>query len=120
MAEASGPDARRGGAPVVTAPAEIDIGTAGELKSAIEAARAEGPGAVVLDLRETVYCDSAGLRVLVGAHRSLTAEGRQLRLAAADLTLLRIFTITGTDKLFHLFATVPEAEDGAAPAGGRL
>jgi anti-anti-sigma factor len=69
-----------GGVPVVTAPAEIDVTTAGQLRAVLAAWAARGHITVVVDLAGTQFCDSAGLTVLVRAHKQAPADGGGLRL----------------------------------------
>ncbi|MGH3124102.1 MAG: STAS domain-containing protein, partial [Streptosporangiaceae bacterium] len=63
------------GVPVVTAPEEIDITNAAGLRAAVLDAAAHGHGTFVVDMTGTRFCDSAGLHVLVGAHKRARAEG---------------------------------------------
>jgi anti-anti-sigma factor len=39
---------------------------------------------VVIDLRKAVFIDSAGLHILLNAHRRLARAGRQLRVVCGD------------------------------------
>jgi anti-sigma B factor antagonist len=57
------------GVPVVTAPEEIDITKAGALRAALLEAAAHGHGTLAVDMSRTQFCDSAGLNVLVRAHK---------------------------------------------------
>src|SRR5437867_12831890 len=68
-----------GGVPVVTAPAEIDATTAGQLRAVLAAWAARGHTTVVVDLAGTQFCDSAGVTVLVRAHQQALAAGGELR-----------------------------------------
>jgi anti-anti-sigma factor len=97
------------GLPVVRGPAEIDIANAGQLRAALLAAAAQGHATIVLDLGETAFCDTAGLQVLVLAHRRAAAEGGELRLVVRSVTLLRLFSITGVDHVIPSFTTLDEA-----------
>ena len=63
------------GVPVVTAPEEIDITNAPELRSALLEAAAHGHGTLVADLSRTQFCDSSGLHTLLAAHKRATAAG---------------------------------------------
>jgi hypothetical protein len=49
------------GAAVVTAPEEIDIANAAELRAALLEAAAHGNGTLVVNMLRTQFCDSAGL-----------------------------------------------------------
>jgi anti-sigma B factor antagonist len=55
------------GVPVVTAPEEIDITNAPELRAALLEAAAHGHGMLVADLSRTRFCDSSGLHTLLAA-----------------------------------------------------
>jgi anti-anti-sigma factor len=97
------------GLPVVRGPAEIDITNAGQLRAALLAAEGQGHVTIVVDLGETAFCDTAGLQVLVLAHRRAVAEGGELRLVVRAATLLRLFSLTGVDHVIPSFATVGQA-----------
>jgi anti-anti-sigma factor len=97
------------GVPVVRGPAEIDIANAGQLRAALLAAAAQGHATIVVDLGETAFCDTAGLQVLVLAHRRAAAEGGELRLVVRATTLLRLFSLTGVDHVIPNFTTLDEA-----------
>jgi anti-sigma B factor antagonist len=97
------------GAPVVTAPQEIDITNAGELRAALLHAAAR-PGAVlVVDMTRTRFCDSAGLHALIGAHKRAQAEGRQVRLAVTEAQVRRILALTALDGLIPVFTSLDQA-----------
>jgi len=108
-APAGFPVATISGLPVVRGPAEIDMTNAGYLRAALLAAAGQGHVTTVVDLSETVFCDTAGLQVLVLAHRRAVAEGGELRLVVRAVTLLRLFSITGVDHVIPNFATVDQA-----------
>jgi anti-anti-sigma factor len=108
-----------GGVPVVTAPAEIDTTTAGQLRSILFEWHARGHATVVVDMTGTQFCDSAGLRELVRAHQRARAEGGELRLVLpADGAVPRVFTFTGLDGLIPHFAALEQAL-AEVPAAGR-
>jgi anti-sigma B factor antagonist len=84
--------------PVVTAPAEIDMTNAPELRSALVEAAAHGHGTFVVDMTRTLFCDSSGLHILVAAYKRAQAEGGELRLAM-PAGVLRVFELTGVDRV---------------------
>jgi anti-sigma B factor antagonist len=99
-----------GGVPVVTAPAEIDITNAGELRATLFEWQSRGHGTVVVDMTGTQFCDSTGLRELVRAHRWAAAGGGGLLLVTpAAGAFARIFTLTGLDGIIPRFATLKQA-----------
>jgi anti-sigma B factor antagonist len=97
------------GVPVVTAPAAIDISNGSLLRAILLRASAGGHPTVVLDLRATDFCDSAGLSVLVRAHRRALAEGGELRLVVTTPQVARILEVTGLDRWLPCYASLTEA-----------
>jgi anti-anti-sigma factor len=105
------------GVPVVTAPEEIDITNAAGLRASlleaalVEAAPVEAVGhpAFVVDLTRTRFCDSAGIQVLVEAHKRARAAGGQVLLATSGAAVPRIFALTGIDRVIPSFASLDEA-----------
>jgi anti-sigma B factor antagonist len=99
------------GVPIVTAPEEIDINNAPDLRTALNEAAAESRGTVVLDMTQTQFCDSSGIHTLLAVHKRVKAEGRELLLVIPDAAALRVFQITGVDNV-----TSREEALGTVPA----
>ena len=98
------------GAAVVTAPAEVDIGTVTHLRTALLQAAIGGHPTVVVDMTETRLCDSAGLNLLVRAHKRALAKGGDLRLVVpSGAVVRRIFAVTGIDRVIPHFSSLEEA-----------
>lgn len=98
------------GLPVVTPPAEIDITTTERLRLALLEAAARGHTTIVVDMTRTRFCDSAGLTVLVRAHKRALAEDGELRLIVpAGGAVARILAITRLDQVIPLFGSLDEA-----------
>ena len=97
------------GVPVVAAPEEIDITNAPELRSALLEAAAHGHGTLVADLSRTQFCDSSGLHTLLAAHKRATAAGGDMLLVLPGNAVLRVFTITGVDRIIPNFTSLEEA-----------
>jgi anti-anti-sigma factor len=104
------------GVPVVRPAQEIDLANADSLRAALLAAAEAGTPVVVVDMTQTAFCDSTGLNVLVRAHKQLESLGRELRIVFREPTLLRIFTVTGINSMFHLFPTLDQALGDEAEA----
>ena len=68
------------GVPVVVAPQEIDAHNADCLRAVLLQAAARGHATFVVDMTGTQFCASAGLSVLVRAHKRALADGGELRL----------------------------------------
>ena len=109
------------GVPVVTAPEEIDITNAPELRSALLEAAAHGHGTLVVDMTRTQFCDSSGLHTLLAAHKRAQAEGGELLLAITAAPVLRVFALTSIDRMIPNFTSLDEAlaQTSANGRGGR-
>jgi anti-sigma B factor antagonist len=81
---------------IVRARGELDLATAGLLVRAIgKAAEAPRPR-VLVDLAEVDFCDSAGLRALLGAAREIEARaGRMVVAAVPDSAVDRLLDLVG-------------------------
>ena len=108
MPDVSSPSGVISAVPVVTAPEEMDITTAYRLRGALAAA-VRGHATVVVDRTRTHACDTAGLHVLVRAHRRALAQGGELRLVAPSPDVRRLFAVTGLDRVIRHFASLDEA-----------
>ena len=104
------------GVPVVSAPEEIDITNAAGLRAALLQAAAPGTRTLVVDMSRTQFCDSAALNVLVRAHKRAQAEGREVLLVIADVTVLRLKEALA--QALAVFGSPPLP--AAAPAGRTL
>lgn len=100
-----------------TAPAEIDVTTADQLRAVLVDTAARGQATVVVDLTVTWFCDSCGLHTLLRAHKLARADGGELRLVTpADGAVPRILALTCLDRLIPCFASLEEAL-AQVPAG---
>jgi anti-anti-sigma factor len=97
------------GVPVVAAPAEIDLTNAAELRAALVETADNGHKTLVVDMTGTRFCDSAGLHVLVHAHKRARACGGELLLALHAAEVLRVLEITGVDQMVPVYASLDEA-----------
>jgi anti-sigma B factor antagonist len=97
------------GVPVVTAPEEIDITNAPELRAALLAAAAYRHRTFVADLTRTQFCDSSVLHTLLAAHKRAQAEGSELLLVMTSRPVLRVFALTGIDRMIRHFISLDEA-----------
>jgi anti-sigma B factor antagonist len=102
-----------GETPVITAPAEIDVGNAQHLRMAIFAA-SYGQPLIVLDMSATSFCDSAGVGVLILSSRRVEADGGELRLIVSSPTVLQVMTLIGADRVLRIFPGMPQALNGGA------
>ena len=88
---------------------EIDVYTAPRLREVAVEAIDAGHRQLIVDIERVEFLDSTGLGVLVGALKRVRAEGGTLDIVCTHDRLLKIFQITGLDKVFGLHASVAEA-----------
>ena len=88
---------------------EVDVYTAPRLKEALVSAIESGCSNVVIDMEKVGFIDSSGLGVLVSALRRARENGGAVRIVCTRDNILKIFRITGLDKVFPIFADAAEA-----------
>jgi anti-sigma B factor antagonist len=98
------------GLPVVATPADIDITTAERLHMVLLRTASRSHATIVVDMTRTGFCDSAGLSVLVRAHKRAVTDGGELRLVLpAGGAVPRIFALTCLDRVIPVFGSLEEA-----------
>lgn len=90
---------------------EVDVYTSPRLRQQLTDVIDGGCVNVVVDLQNLGFIDSSGLGVLVSALRKVKEGGGTLRLVCTKESILKIFRITGLDKVFPLFPSVAEARE---------
>jgi anti-sigma B factor antagonist len=96
---------------VIAVAGEVDVYTSPRLKREIADAVDAGCVGIVVDLERIGFIDSSGLGVLVSALRRVKEQGGTMRLVCTRDSILKIFRITGLDKVFPIFSSVDEAKD---------
>ena len=96
---------------------EVDLYTAPEFKERMVQVIEEGKKHVVVDLSNATFIDSTTLGVLVGGVKRLRPAGGTLSLVCADQNIVKIFEITGLDRVFPIYKSRDEALAGAAAGG---
>ncbi len=103
----------------IIAPAgELDLYRAPELKRAVEAAIDAGATKLGIDLSAVTFIDSTALGVLVGAVKRLRDVEGVVAVGCGDPNILKVFEITGLDRVFAIRATVDEALAAAGDGAG--
>jgi len=82
------------------------------LESTIAELLRDGRSKIVFDLSALDYVDSSGIGTLVACLTQIKKAGGDLRTAAANTRINRLFTMTGVDKLLSLYPSVTEASAG--------
>src|SRR5215217_4724946 len=89
---------------------ELDLETAPRLCAALDAARVHRVKRVVVDLTGVDFCDSTGLRALIGASTELRVSGGRLAIACLpDGAVARLFRIAGARESLRVCDSQSEA-----------
>ena len=96
---------------------EIDLYTAPEFKERMAEIIDEGKTRLVVDLSNATFIDSTTLGVLVGGVKRLRPAGGSLALVCSDENIIKIFEITGLDRVFPIHDTRDEALADVAGSG---
>jgi anti-sigma B factor antagonist len=99
---------RNGDQVVLAVQGELDAYTAPALEDHIAALLAEQTKELLLDLSQTAFLDSSGLRALLTVHRRLEGSGGRLELREASEPVLRLLEITGLREHFGVPAASSE------------
>jgi anti-anti-sigma factor len=95
---------------------ELDLSNKDLLRDAISSALEHGPRTLVLDLSGLGFMDCSSLRVLVGTHKHLAEDQRQLFVVGSRPIVRRLIRVTGLDSYLRL--GWPEAVPSASAEGG--
>ena len=109
---------RDGASAVVEIGGEIDVHTAGELRTVLLSLADEGHTHIVADFSGVRFCDAAGLGALVAANNRVREHGGALRLTNVRPAQRRILQITRLDQVFRPYDSVDDALGRRACAGG--
>jgi anti-sigma B factor antagonist len=99
----------RGELTVVYVGGEIDVYTAPMLREHLDEHISEGRNHLVVDLQDVPFMDSTGLGVLVGRLKLVRVNDGSLSLVCSSERILKVFSITGLDKVFQIYASLDDA-----------
>jgi anti-sigma B factor antagonist len=102
-----------GGTAVIVLSGRLVLGRELEqIDTAVKSLLDLGDRRFVLDATALEYLDSAAVGALVASLSNVKKAGGELRLAGASPRIMRVFTITGVDKLIQSYPSVAEATAG--------
>ena len=64
---------------------------------------------IIVSLTGLRFLDSAGLHTLLKAHKRLAREERELVLVNPRPNIAKVFDLTGTSTMFHIYPTLASA-----------
>ena len=94
---------------VLTVRGEIDVYTAPRLRQAIVDLVDTGSVNIVVDMEKVDFLDSTGLGVLVGGLKRVRVKDGSLSIVTTQDKILKIFDITGLNRVFAIHASVDAA-----------
>jgi anti-sigma B factor antagonist len=97
---------------VVSVSGELDMATAGRFAQEFERTAERGARRVIVDLVGLTFIDSVALGVLTEEARRLRAAGGTCIVVSQDPRILRVFEITGLDRIFRIERSLAEAVEG--------
>ena len=98
---------------VITLAGELDLASAPVLHELLLEAASGGADTITIDIKRLTYIDSAGLGVLVSAHKRLQSNGGSLVISAADRTNYASACSLGVDQVLHNQDLRPRDPDSA-------
>ena len=89
---------------------ELDLATAPRLCAALDAARIHRVRRLVIDLTGVDFCDSTGLRALIGASTELRVGGGRFAVACLPTgPVSRLFDIVGARETLRVYDSAADA-----------
>lgn len=88
---------------------EVDLSTAASLRARIDEIVASGTRRLVVDLTAVGFMDSSGLSALVAGMKAMRAAAGEMTLACGTDSILKVFSVTGLDRVFAIRRSVAEA-----------
>jgi anti-anti-sigma factor len=100
---------------VVVLHGELDLAAASALSEQMTRAQEESAGALVLDLEDLQFIDSAGLRVLLAANDRARKSGRGFALTPGSPQVQRLLKVAGVSDHLQMLSSADAALADAPP-----
>ena len=100
---------------IVVLEGEIDIYSAPQFKEVLLNGIEGGARRVIVDLSDVTFIDSTALGVLVSGAKRVRPRNGNLDIVCTDENIIRIFEITGLDRIFGIYPSRSEAMKAVAP-----
>jgi anti-sigma B factor antagonist len=97
------------GAVVLDLEGEVDVYTAPLLRQEMLGQADSGNRNLIVNLSQVEYLDSTGLGILIGGVKRLKELDGSLKLVGPSARILRIFDITGLNRIFDVYPTEEDA-----------
>lgn len=93
---------------VLAVAGEVDLATVPELERAVKSVLDDGKANLVIDLSDTSFMDSTGLRVLINADREFKDADRDLAILVKPGPISRLIDVSGMDELLRVIEDTAE------------
>lgn len=103
---------QQGNVSIIAVQGRVDGFSAPELETALQEVIKAKRYKIVVDLAETEFMSSAGMRALLKARMDTQDKKGELRLAAPTTFILDSLKLVGLDKLFKIYDTRDAALEG--------
>lgn len=102
-----------GGWQCIAVSGEIDLATVPELEAAIHLVLDANSHPLVVDLRQTSFMDSTGLKALVMANRRFDEHGRSFALAVSGGPVSRLLDLSGVETSIRVVESTEDLGAGS-------
>ncbi len=104
---------------VVEVSGELDFAVIDAVTEQLEPLLQHAGHGLILDLSQTTFLDSAGIKLLYDIHAALKARGQSLRIVVPpDNLIRRTLELTGTAESFAIHVDLDGATRDTSPDGG--
>lgn len=90
----------------------LDTAGSAVLKLEFDMATANPTGNIIIDMSRVTFISSAGIGVTVKAHSVLKQKGFEIRVAAANDEVKKIYDLLGFSHVVKLYPTIADALKG--------
>ena len=90
----------------ITVGPHLDVRNVAQIRTELHAALDDTGGDVVVDMRDVVMIDAAGLGMLTAAHLRAERAGRHVILRYVPNDVRRVFAVTHLNRVFHIDRSV--------------
>lgn len=103
---------------VITMPEEIDMSNGAEVQAGLLAALGQQPRVLIVDMTQTTFCDSAGVRAIMLSHRQASGQHTDFRLVISSPGVHRVFSIIGAGEIVQIHPDLDSALSAGQASGG--
>lgn len=89
---------------------EVDLASVGDLEHAIDNCFSDDAKRLVVDLSESSFMDSTGLKALVMANRRFDESGRSFAVAVPGGPVARLIDLSGIDSSIRIVTSTDELD----------